>query len=145
MSGLLGFPRRPFGSTQKPLVYVCARYSASTPEGIKANVDRAIAIGAIINRSGLAWAVVPHQLGREMESSLSPRGWYEFTLSVMLRCDAVWFTGDDTIGCNLEILNARVLGIPVGECPEQQEQFAPDAAEFALLSFLSSLTSREGT
>ena len=97
-----------------PLVYVIARYSDPDPVVVAENIQRAIRVGAEINMTGLAWAVVPHQLGRDMEDSLTPMQWYGMTRAVMRGCAATWAVDFDTEGCAAEISDALARSLPVG-------------------------------
>lgn len=98
----------------RPLVYVVSEYTAPTKALVLRNIQRAIAIGDRINRTGLAWAVVPHQMGRDMEDSLTPLEWYALTRDMMVRCDAVyashWSASD---GCLIELRLAHRMDLPV--------------------------------
>jgi len=105
---IIGYP------PERPLVYVIARYSSPEKETVFRNIQRAVDIGSEINRTGLAWAVVPHQVGRGMEKSLPTEGWYGMTRALMRRCDAAWVVDSDTVGCEGEIADALARQLPVG-------------------------------
>lgn len=100
----------------RPLVYVIAPYSAPTKARVLANIAHAIRVGDAINRTGLAWAVVPHQAGRDMEDSLAPAEWYAMTRDLMRVCAGAWEAcGIHNVsdGCRSEIADCYERGIPV--------------------------------
>lgn len=99
----------------RPLVYVIAPYSAPIRARVMANIAHAIRVGDAINRTGLAWAVVPHQCGRDMEDSLTPAEWYAMTRDLMRVCAGAWEACGMNVsdGCRGEVADCYERGIPV--------------------------------
>lgn len=96
------------------LVYIAGPYTAPTRCGIAANVQRAREVADRVNRAG-AFAVCPHLLGDGIEDSGDAEFWYEGTLEVMRRCDAVVLVPGwkNSSGAIKEEAEATARGMPV--------------------------------
>lgn len=99
----------------KPVIYCAGPYTASTKEAVERNVWMAQSWGAAVNRTNLAWALCPHNMGLGLlEDSLDEAGWYDFTLELSRRCDGVlmlpgWTLSRGSVG---EQLAANMDGRP---------------------------------
>lgn len=98
------------------VVYVAGPFTAPTAWGIEQNVRVAEEAGLRVAEMG-ASALVPHTMGRHLVGTITPAYWYEATLALMLKCDAVltvdaWGSSN---GATNEVLVAREKGIPVFE------------------------------
>lgn len=73
------------------LIYIAGAYSAPTPEGVAENCAIARAAGAsLVQKAGpIAFPVIPHQTGRDIEHIGDYSYWIAATLALMKRCDAV--------------------------------------------------------
>lgn len=73
------------------LIYIAGPYTAETPEGIQENVEAAQQLGREVMSlfPGKVLAVVPHSMGKGLESQEDYAFWCEATIEVMKRCDAV--------------------------------------------------------
>ncbi len=94
-------------------VYLAAPYRASTPEGIKNNVDRMKQIARQVADLGHL-PVVPH-LAMSFCSD-DPKDWATALycgLKLLERCDELWIVGDISEGVKDEIAYAKGLGLPV--------------------------------
>ena len=117
----------------KPLVYVVGPYSASTPEGIRRNIEHAQKWAAAINKTGLAYAVCPHSLSDGIATSLDERGWLRFTRDLSLRCDALamipgWRLSDGSRG---EVA-ANVARVPLWDANFSTLDDVPDGVQYLI-------------
>lgn len=97
-----------------PLVYVVGPFSAETPHETFRNVIRAQLVGAELARGG-CMPVIPHSIGAPYVGIATPEFWYQGTLELMSRCDAVvavegW---PKSKGSRSELEVAGQLDIPV--------------------------------
>lgn len=72
----------------KKLVYIAGPYTAPTRCEEEANIQRAREVADRVARAG-AFPVCPHLLGAGLEDAGDAAFWYEGTLELMRRCDAV--------------------------------------------------------
>lgn len=98
------------------VIYVAGPLNAPTAEGVARNIAAAEAIGWQIAKIG-AMPMIPHAntgafLARE---GVGEPFWYEGTLDLLRRCDAVVCTPDwqKSKGARAEVAEATRLGIPV--------------------------------
>ncbi len=98
-----------------PLVYIAGPYTAREGGSVNVNVAVAQLWAAAVNRTELAFAVVPHSLSAGIEASLGEAEWIAGTMEVMRRCDGVIFIPDwaKSSGCVGEYYEALRLGLPV--------------------------------
>ena len=77
------------------LIYIAGPYSATTREGVEANIARAVALGIEVARLG-AMPVIPHANTAHPEfNDAQPYDfWIDGTLELLRRCDAVIVTDD---------------------------------------------------
>lgn len=83
--------------------YLAGKYRASTPEGVEHNIRVARVWGNAVNRTGLAWALVPHNCSEGMQASLTEEGWLAYTAAFARRSDGLimlpaWTESDGSIG-----------------------------------------------
>lgn len=73
------------------LIYIAGPYTAETPEGIQENVEAAQQLGREVMSlfPGKVLAVVPHSMGKGLESQGDYAFWCAATLELMRRCDGV--------------------------------------------------------
>lgn len=73
------------------LIYVAGAYSASTQEGIEANIKAAQKLGAEVMTAfpGKVLAVVPQSMGKGLEDRGDYKFWCAATIELMKRCDGV--------------------------------------------------------
>ncbi len=101
----------------REIVFVTGPYSAPTPEGVEANIARAVEVGKAVFEKGY-FALVPHLLVRDFyrpEDGGGPFSYEElmqFTLAVVPRCDALLLCGHSP-GADREWRLAEQLGKPV--------------------------------
>lgn len=103
-----------------PIIYCAGAFFGSedptlgiTP-AVRANIERARQWGAAINRTGLAYALVPHQLSEGMELSLTEEHWAQFTLQLVRISHAMFLIPGWTESKNTakEWAEAKRLGLP---------------------------------
>jgi hypothetical protein len=96
------------------LVYVAGSYTASTRCQVMANVQRAREVAERVARAR-AFPITPHFLGDGIEDVGGAVFWYEGTLELMRRCDAVVVVpgSENSRGTRIEIATARGVGLPV--------------------------------
>jgi nucleoside 2-deoxyribosyltransferase len=96
------------------VVYIAGPFTAETDEEIYINICAAEQAAYSAQLMGLA-ALCPHSIGRSFVGTHTPEYWYEATLEMMRRCDAVFLVDgwEDSEGTILEIGEAGRLGIPV--------------------------------
>lgn len=106
-----------------PLVYIAGPFSATTREGVEANVRRAERTGLVVASLG-GMPVIPHSNtgAREFEHAQPYVFWIAGTLALMRRCDAVVMTlrWDESPGARGERDEALRLGIPVFNSPNPE-------------------------
>lgn len=106
--------------------YLAAPYSAPTREGIEANVLHAVQWWRRLADAGYM-VVLPHTsdlLDALTAQHFGPEFYYDYTLKLMRRCDAVVLVPDGPTpraasrGVNDEIAEAVRIGMPVVEVAE---------------------------
>ena len=72
------------------LIYIAAKFSAPTREGVEANIRAAVELGLEVARIG-ACPVIPHANTAHPEfEHIQPYAfWIEATMALLLRCDAI--------------------------------------------------------
>lgn len=98
-----------------PLVYVAGPYAATTRWEEEQNVRHAEAVGYNVADAG-AMPVIPHTNTRPHFSDLnSAEWWYEATVELMRRCDAVMMVPGwkQSKGSVAERTEAERIGLPV--------------------------------
>lgn len=98
-----------------PQIYVAGRYSSDKAYEVEQNINRAWDWGLRIVRELKAWPMGPHLCGQHMEGAASNEFFYEATLEMMRRCDAVFLMPgwEESTGARGEKAEAERLGIPV--------------------------------
>lgn len=97
------------------VVYVAGALIADDHYKIRLNIDRAAAVGLAVATAG-ASPVIPHtNTGAWFIGTLSHAFWYEATLELMRRCDAVILVSgwEESKGTQNELVEAKRLGLPV--------------------------------
>lgn len=98
------------------LVYIAGPYTASTQEGIDANIARAVDVAIAVAELG-CYPVCPHantanpKFGRVR----SYQFWLDATAEMLRRCDAALFVPgfESSFGARSELLEAKRRSIPV--------------------------------
>jgi hypothetical protein len=67
-----------------PIIYVAGPFYDEDPFVVEQNILYAQQVGAIINHTGLAVALVPHSLSQRIGHTLKEEVWAEFTLKMMV-------------------------------------------------------------
>ncbi len=105
--------------SQDHLVYLAAPYTNSDPKVARQREDAINAVASALIRDGAA-VFSPINYGhaiQHLQDDLSQDEWYRFDLHFLRRCDSltvVMLPGwKESIGVNIEIHQARELGIPV--------------------------------
>ena len=75
----------------KPIIYIAAPYYDLNPLVIAENVLLARVVAEMVNRTGLAHALVPHNVSEGIAHTLTESEWADFTMELMRRSDAVIF------------------------------------------------------
>ena len=96
------------------LVYVAGKYTAKTTHEVQRNINIAWDWGCEIAKAG-AFPVIPHCNTSQMQDIQSPEFWYEGTLELLKRCDAIYMLRDweDSRGAKVELSLAKELGLEV--------------------------------
>lgn len=98
---------------ERPLVYVAGPYT--NPDPVK-NTRAAVLLGDTLTGEGLCTAYVPHLSLFHHYLTPHPLGWwYEFDLTILRRCDALFRMPGESTGADAEVEFARTLPIPVFE------------------------------
>lgn len=95
------------------LIYIAGKYTASSRCAIMANIQAAREAAAQVALMG-AFPVTPHLLGHGLEDAGDEQFWYDGTLELMLRCDAVYLVPgwDQSKGAREELARAKEKGLP---------------------------------
>lgn len=103
------------------VIYIAGPFTAPTSWQRELNVRRAEELGFVIAEAG-AMPLIPHANTRYFEGTMTPEFWYEGTLELLRRCDAVAVCAGyvGSRGTGLEIAEAARRGMPVF-LPEQRE------------------------
>ena len=118
--------------SQDHLVYLAAPYTNSDPKVAQEREDAINQVASILIRQGIA-VFSPINYGHAfqgLQEDLSQDEWYRFDLHFLRRCDSlavVMLPGwKESIGVNIEIHQARQLGIPVRYIrPDPTEPYNP--------------------
>jgi hypothetical protein len=96
------------------LVFIAGPYTAPTAWDIEQNIRNAESVAYKIAMGG-GMPVCPHSNTRFFHGLLTPEFWYEGTLSLLRRCDAVMMFGmwRESKGARLEYDEARRLNLCV--------------------------------
>ena len=99
------------------VVYIAGPFTASTAWQIEQNVRRAEEVALKVAKLG-AMPLCPHTNTRFFHGQCTEEFWYEGTLELLRRCDAVYVVehGDGTytsVGVTREIYEAKKMQIPV--------------------------------
>jgi hypothetical protein len=102
------------------VIYVAGPFTADTPWGIEQNVRRAEDVALLVAQSGAragvpAMPLCPHANTRYFHGQCTPEFWYEGTLELLRRCDALITVAgwERSKGALAEIAEAERLGLPV--------------------------------
>lgn len=99
------------------LIYIAGKFTGSDLPAINVNIAQAEWHANELNKTcrGRALAVCPHSLGRVMVGTMTPEFWYEATLALLERCDAILLIPgwEDSSGSVREAQRAKELGLPV--------------------------------
>lgn len=95
------------------VIYITAPYTGNTHLAVEANVLRSRIIGDAVAQAGMM-PLIPQSNTAHMDSGQSPQFWYDGTMELMRRCDAVLLFGHSK-GVVGEDLEARRLNLPVYE------------------------------
>lgn len=117
-----------------PRLYLAAPYTAATPLGVEMNVAHAVKWWHKLTDAGY-FVVCPHVNGHRLDVA-QPRSsafWYDWTLHLMLMCDAVVTIPDgptknaDSVGTmnevevakdnRMPVYDAATILFPYGRCP----------------------------
>ncbi len=95
------------------LIYIAGKYTAPSRCAIQANIQAAREAADAVARMG-AFPVTPHLLGQGLEDAGDEQFWYDGTLELMLRCDAIFLVEgwDQSKGAREELTRAKEKGLP---------------------------------
>jgi hypothetical protein len=95
-------------------IYICGPFTASTNWLIKRNVRIAEKLSLEVAKLGHSF-ICPHKNSEEFFGLLTPEYWYEMTLELLRRCDAVLTFGTwaNSKGATREVAEAGKLGMPI--------------------------------
>jgi len=99
----------------KRIVYVAGALIADDHYKIRLNIDRAAAVGFEVAKAG-AYPAIPHtNTGAWFIGTMTPEFWYEGTLELLRRCDAVALVPgwEQSKGTRAEIEEAKLRAIPI--------------------------------
>lgn len=98
------------------IVYIAGRFTAASLPEIGMNIAKAEEAAATLNElcDGAVLALCPHSLGRMMVGTMTPEFWYEATLELLARCDAMLLLSgwETSSGSRKEKDFAKARGIP---------------------------------
>lgn len=95
------------------LIYIAGKYTAPSRCAIQANIQAAREAADQVARMG-AFPVTPHLLGQGLEDAGDEQFWYDGTLALMLRCDAIYLVRgwDESKGAREFLARAKEKGLP---------------------------------
>lgn len=95
----------------KPLVYIAGPYT--NPDPVE-NVHRAIKAGMDLYRTGQCAVIIPHlSMTAQLVEPHDVDFWYEFDLTQLAHCDALFRLPGDSTGADNEVAFAIEQHIPV--------------------------------
>ena len=96
------------------LGYVIGPFSAATPDEVEANIREAERLGRLIADMGVV-PLVPHSIGRHMQSVRSYQWWMDATGEMLSRCDlAITAPGwHESRGSIVEVAQCEATGKPL--------------------------------
>lgn len=102
------------------IIYIAGPFTAPDSWSREQNIRRAEEAGMTVASYG-AMPLIPHANARFFEGTLNPKFWYDGTLELLRRCDAVYCVDGYKLstGTQREIFEATRLHLPVF-LPEQQ-------------------------
>lgn len=106
----MAWDRRP------PLVYIAGPFTAADDLEIERNIVAAELRAKRVIEYTTAAPIVPHSLGRSFKNIGDPLFWYDVTLELLRRCDALLLPEEpweSSKGTRQEVFEAEKLGIPV--------------------------------
>lgn len=98
------------------VVYIAGKFTASNAWYVEKNVRRAEEAGLAVATLGAA-PLIPHANTRFFHGTITNEFWYEATLALLRKCDAVLLLNDwkHSKGAVAEKTAAEALGIPTFE------------------------------
>lgn len=95
------------------LAYIAGPFRASTPLGVRRNVEAARDLGLHVAEAGL-YPIIPHMLTQEFDKLLTDQFWLDGTMALLDRCDVIVLTEHwaRSKGASAERLRALELGMP---------------------------------
>jgi hypothetical protein len=91
-------------------IYVCGPYTHPDPVE---NTHKAIRVANRLVACGFT-PVIPHlTLAWNLVTPMPAKFWYDYTLQLMFRCDAVYRMRGDSLGGDIEVAEALKAGMPV--------------------------------
>lgn len=95
------------------VVYIAGPFTGQTAWEVEQNVRRAEEVGLDVANLG-AMPLIPHCNSRFFHGQINETFWYEGTLELLKRCDAMLVTGvwGSSVGVMAELDLAENLGIP---------------------------------
>lgn len=96
------------------VIYIAGPYTADNSWEIESNIRRAEELGYIVTQEGFS-VIIPHSNTRFFHGTNTPEFWYEATLELLRRCDAVVFVPgyEKSKGSLSEEYEACKLGLPI--------------------------------
>ena len=96
------------------VIYIIGPFTAATAWDIECNVRKAEEAALLIAQLG-GMPLCPHTNTRFFHGQLTSAFWYEGTMELMRRCNAVFVLRDwqNSVGCRAEIIEAQEVGLPI--------------------------------
>lgn len=96
------------------VIYVAGKFTAPNSWQRARNVRAAETVGFAVAQAG-AMPLIPHANTAHFDGTCSPEFWYEGTLELLRRCDAVMLVAEweDSKGVKAELEEARARNMPI--------------------------------
>lgn len=103
----------------KPIIYIAGPYYDPDPLIIRQNILAARKLAAVVHATGVAYALVPHNISEGIEHTLTEEQWADFTMELLRLSGGTiirtfhGFLGRTSLNTQKELVEARNIGKPI--------------------------------